>query len=85
MLQQCAKYHRHRYLAEFDFRYGFRAANGFNNSEALKGIIGHRLTYRSANERGATASGGQKRTAAGGAPSPPEERFTAIRGSCRLR
>lgn len=53
--QHCAKHHLHRYLAEFDFRYSFRAASGFNDTdrshETLKGIVGKRLTYRSANER----------------------------------
>lgn len=47
--QHCGKQHLHRYLAEFDFRYSFRAANGFDDrqraNEALKGIIGKRLTY----------------------------------------
>jgi transposase-like protein len=55
--QHCGKQHLHRYLAEFDFRYTNRAANGFNDSdrnlEALQGIGGRRLTYRSANERAA--------------------------------
>ncbi|HEX5182686.1 MAG TPA: IS1595 family transposase [Allosphingosinicella sp.] len=48
--QHCAKKHLHRYLAEFDFRYTFRAANGFNDAErtaeAIKGARGKRLTYR---------------------------------------
>ena len=47
--QHCGKKHLHRYLAEFDFRYSNRAANGFNDGErsieALKGIVGKRLTY----------------------------------------
>ena len=47
--QHCGEKHLHRYLAEFDFRYTNRAANGFNdgerNVEALKGIVGKRLTY----------------------------------------
>jgi len=50
--QHCAKRHLHRYLAEFDFRYSNRAANGFDDRErsveALKGIVGKRLTYRRA-------------------------------------
>ena len=50
--QHCAEKHLHRYLAEFEFRYSNREANGFNDGErsveALKGIIGKRLTYRTA-------------------------------------
>ena len=42
--------HLHRYLAEFDFRYNHRVALGCNDAErtteALKGIVGKRLTYR---------------------------------------
>jgi len=48
--QHCGQQHLHRYLAEFDFRYTNRIANGFNDddraAEALKGIVGKRLTYR---------------------------------------
>jgi len=48
--QHCAKKHLHRYLAEFDFRYTNRVANGFNDTaradELLRGIVGRRLTYR---------------------------------------
>ena len=48
--QHCAKKHLHRYLAEFDFRYTFRVANGYDDRaravEGLKGITGRRLTYR---------------------------------------
>ncbi len=51
--QHCREKHLHRYLAEFDFRYSNRAANGFNDTErsdeALRGVVGKRLTYRSAN------------------------------------
>lgn len=47
--QHCAEKHLHRYLAEFEFRYSFREANGYNDKdrsgEALKGIVGKRLTY----------------------------------------
>ena len=50
--QHCAEKHLHRYLAEFEFRYSNREANGFNDGarsvEALKGIIGKRLTYQTA-------------------------------------
>ncbi|HEX8215657.1 MAG TPA: IS1595 family transposase [Allosphingosinicella sp.] len=47
--QHCAEQHLHRYLAEFEFRYNTRQANGFNDAaraaEGLKGIVGKRLTY----------------------------------------
>ena len=47
--QHCGEKHLHRYLAEFDFRYCNRAANGFDDGqrsvEALKGISGKRLLY----------------------------------------
>jgi len=48
--QHCAKKHLHRYVAEFEFRYNNRVANGFDDRErseqALLGIVGKRLTYR---------------------------------------
>jgi ISXO2-like transposase domain len=48
--QHCSEEHLHRYLAEFDFRYSHRAKLDINDSErateALKGIVGKRLTYR---------------------------------------
>lgn len=48
--QHCSKKHLHRYMAEFDFRYNHRIANGFNDSqratEALLGVVGKRLMYR---------------------------------------
>lgn len=48
--QFCAEKHLHRYLAEFEFRYSNREANGYNDTaradELLKGIIGRRLTYQ---------------------------------------
>ena len=47
--QHCGEQHLHRYLAEFEFRYNTRTANGFDDkarsNEALKGIVGERLTY----------------------------------------
>jgi len=50
--QHCAKKHLHRYLAEFDFRYSNRVANGFNDTERadaiLSGVVGKRLTYERA-------------------------------------
>jgi transposase-like protein len=45
----CGKEHLHRYLAEFDFRYNNRIAMGIDDSaraeNALRGIVGKRLTY----------------------------------------
>ncbi len=53
--QHCGEKHLHRYLAEFDFRYNNRSGLGVEDAqradEALKGIAGKRLTYRSPNER----------------------------------
>ena len=47
--QHCAEHHLHRYLAEFEFRYNTRTANGYDDrqrgAEAVKGIVGKRLTY----------------------------------------
>lgn len=47
--QHCSKKHLHRYLAEFDFRYSNRVALGIDDKarsvEAIKGIVGKRLTY----------------------------------------
>ena len=44
-----------RYLDEFNFRYNTRTALGVNDvaraDKALKGIVGKRLTYRTANQR----------------------------------
>jgi transposase-like protein len=48
--QFCAKKHLHRYLAEFDFRYSNREANGIDDAARadilLSGIVGRRLTYQ---------------------------------------
>ena len=48
--QHCSEKHLHRYLAEYDFRYSYRVALGYSDdartAEALKGIVGKRLTYR---------------------------------------
>jgi len=50
--QHCAEKHLHRYLAEFEFRYSHREANGCNDTaradRILKGIVGKRLTYQPA-------------------------------------
>jgi transposase-like protein len=54
--QHCAEKHLQRYLDEFNFRYNTRTALGVNDTsradKALKGIVGKRLTYRTANQRG---------------------------------
>jgi len=53
--QHCAEKHLQRYLDEFNFRYNTRIALGVNDvaraDKALKGIVGKRLTYRTANQR----------------------------------
>jgi transposase-like protein len=53
--QHCGKQHLHRYLAEFDFRYNNRSALCVEDSQrhrnALTGITGKRLTYRTAHAR----------------------------------
>lgn len=50
--QHCQSKHLHRYLAEFDFRYNHRSSLGIEDGQrvidALNGIEGKRLTYRSA-------------------------------------
>lgn len=47
--QHCAEHHLHRYLAEFEFRYNNRTANGVDDrmraATAVAGIVGKRLTY----------------------------------------
>lgn len=53
--QHCGEQHLHRYLAEFEFRYNTRVANGFDDRgrarEALAGIVGKRLTYARPDEQ----------------------------------
>ena len=48
--QHCGEQHLHRYLAEFEFRYNHRVANGVDDrgraARALDGIVGKRITYR---------------------------------------
>jgi transposase-like protein len=50
--QHCSGKHLHRYLAEFDFRYSERQANGVNDiaraDKVLAGVVGKRLTYETA-------------------------------------
>ncbi len=53
--QHCDGKHLHRYLAEFDFRYTNRIANGVDDQaragRVLAGVVGKRLTYRGPNSR----------------------------------
>ena len=55
--QHCSEQHLHRYLAEFDFRYSNRMANGVDDllrtMRAIRGAQGKRLTYRQANRKAA--------------------------------
>jgi transposase-like protein len=48
--QHCGEQHLHRYLAEFEFRYNNRIANGVDDRQrarnAVAGIVGKRLTYK---------------------------------------
>jgi len=50
--QHCRERHLHRYLAEFDFRHNHRVALGVDDTmraeAALLGVVGKRLTYRTA-------------------------------------
>lgn len=47
--QHCGKQHLSRYLSEFDFRYTYREAAGYNDSDrtlkAIAGTVGRRLMY----------------------------------------
>jgi transposase-like protein len=51
--QHCAAKHLHRYVAEFDFRYNNRVRLGVDDEQrtenALRGVVGKRLTYRRSN------------------------------------
>ena len=53
--QHCGKQHLHRYLAEYDFRYSYRIALGVDDGaradQLLSGVVGKRLTYRTASEQ----------------------------------
>lgn len=48
--QHCGKQHLHRYVSEYEFRYNYRSANGYNDADRadaiLKSAEGRRLTYR---------------------------------------
>lgn len=48
--QHCEHHHLNRYLAEFDFCYSQRTANGINDVDRaeilLRGVSGKRLTYQ---------------------------------------
>jgi len=50
--QHCSSDHLHRYLAEFDFRYNNRTAVGVDDGQRaerlLAGVVGKRLTYKTA-------------------------------------
>lgn len=50
--QHCGEQHLHRYLAEYEFRYNHRAKLGVDDKDrtdnAVKGIVGKRLSYKSA-------------------------------------
>ena len=52
--QHCAERHLHRYVTELDFRYSNRIKLGVDDKQrtdqALKGIVGKRLTYRRSRE-----------------------------------
>jgi transposase-like protein len=52
--QHCKEKHLHRYLAEFDFRYSNRVRLGVDDvqraDQALKGIVGKRLTYQTSRD-----------------------------------
>jgi len=52
--QHCSEKHLHRYLAEYDFRYNNRVGLGVNDiaraEQAIKGIVGKRLTYQTTRE-----------------------------------
>lgn len=47
--QHSGEQHLHRYLAEYEFRYNNRIANGVDDRQravvGLQGIVGKRLTY----------------------------------------
>ncbi len=49
--QHCSEKHLYRYVTEFDFRYNNRVKVGVDDAQrtvnALRGIVGKRLTYRS--------------------------------------
>jgi hypothetical protein len=53
--QHCSEKHLHRCLAEFDFRFNNRIARDIDDSErttqAIKGVSGKRLTYRTTGGR----------------------------------
>lgn len=55
--QHCGEHYLNRYLAEFDFRYTFREANGYNDADrakvAIEGAVGRRLTYQVPHQRAA--------------------------------
>ena len=56
--QHCSEKHLHRYVAEFDFRHNNRVKLGVDDQgrtgNALRGIVGKRLTYRDSSATAAT-------------------------------
>lgn len=58
--QHCGEQHLHRYLAEVEFRYNTRQANGLDDRgrarEAAKDIVGKRLTCKAADSEPAQAA-----------------------------
>ncbi len=52
--QHCGKRHLHRYMAEFGFRYNHRGGNVMDDEtraeQALAGVRGKRLTYKSTHQ-----------------------------------
>lgn len=53
LYQHCGEKHLHRHLAEFDFRCNNRIAIGdeARTDEAIRGVVGKRLTYRTVSGR----------------------------------
>ena len=55
--QHCGEQHLHRYLAEFEFRYNNREALEISDTvraeNAIKGVVGKRLTYGRVGQKGA--------------------------------
>jgi hypothetical protein len=55
--RHCGEQHRHRCLAEFDFRYSTRIALGVDDADrterAIAGTAGKRVTYRRTSSKAA--------------------------------
>ncbi len=56
--QHCGKQHLHRYVAEFEFRYNNRVANGVDDAgrarAAIEGVSGKRLKYHGSDSKAVT-------------------------------